>query len=380
MRIFLVCDIYLGVQNAPSIHMMEVMKNIMRQGHDVLLFAPKIRRSQEDISQVKYVPSIDLPVIRHIIYQVLLPFYLLHFWLVSRPDVIYGRFFPSTLSCGIFAKLTGTPYIVEINDIVPKLISMQDKSRLLVLASSATMSLNLRLADRIVAITDGIKKELQMDYGVDSKKIVVIQNGANTDLFSPADVVRAELGLEDGLRYVCFVGAFEPWQGIEDLLSAVPIICERCPEVRFLLVGDGPLYEKLLDLSKKSPISDKIIFTGLVPYEKVPRYINASDICIAPKRPLSAGYSPLKLYEYAACAKPVVASRLPGFEFLKSEGAGSLFSPNDPQDLADIVIRLLEDDAARKEMGILGRRYVCKYHSWKICAKKVIEVCESAIR
>lgn len=68
----------------------------------------------------------------------------------------------------------------------------------------------------------------------------------------------------------------------------------------------------------------------MVPYQKVPLYINASDICVTAKKSLKSGYSPLKLYEYMACGKQVVANRVNGFEILEKNKAGILVEPENP--------------------------------------------------
>ena len=119
---------------------------------------------------------------------------------------------------------------------------------------------------------------------------------------------------------------------------------------------------------------------GRKPYDELPRYVAGIDVCINPYilDDIASGCSPLKLYEYMACAKPVVASRVCGFEVLESVGAGLLVSPDDPEELAGAVVSLLKDEGLREEMGKNGREYVVKSHSWESVAKRVLEVCESA--
>jgi len=74
----------------------------------------------------------------------------------------------------------------------------------------------------------------------------------------------------------------------------------------------------------------------------VPEYINASNVCVVPKIPLKSGHSPLKLYEYMACGKPVVASRISGFEILEQNNAGILVEPENPEKLAKAILKLLK--------------------------------------
>ena len=103
---------------------------------------------------------------------------------------------------------------------------------------------------------------------------------------------------------MCFVGHLAAWQGVEFLIYASPLILGKCPEIRFLVVGDGVMRDKLLELVSEFGLADKFVFTGRVPYECVPLYINAADVCVAPfirERNSKIGLSALKTYEYLAC-------------------------------------------------------------------------------
>src|SRR5690606_2863783 len=145
------------------------------------------------------------------------------------------------------------------------------------------------------------------------------------------EICRKELGLELETPYVCFVGNLAPWQGVEYLVKAAPSILSRFPECHFLIVGDGVMKDNLLKLCRELGVEDKFIFTGVVAYDRVPLYINASDICAAPfilARNAKIGLSPLKLYEYMACGKTVVASNISGVsDVLEASGGGILVPP-----------------------------------------------------
>jgi glycosyltransferase involved in cell wall biosynthesis len=110
-------------------------------------------------------------------------------------------------------------------------------------------------------------------------------------------------------------------------------------------------------------VSRNYIFTGSVPYEQVSMYINACEVCVVPKRPLKSGYSPLKLYEYMACGKPVIASRLDVFEVLEQINSGLLVNPEDPNEFSTAVLQLLSDPYLREKMGFNGRNYVQRSQS-----------------
>ena len=245
-----------------------------------------------------------------------------------------------------------------------------------------------RKADAVIAVTKGIKDNL-IDHGVNENRIRVIENGANTELFKPTKNDNTQKGIKNRLHIndsetvVLFVGYLAPWQGVECLLHAVPLIVEENPKTKFLIVGDGIMKEKLKSLTKELNIRRSVIFTGTVPYESVPEYMNLSDICVAPfirRRNESIGLSPLKIYEYLACGKPVVGSDIRGVgTLLDSSNSGIPVIPDAHGELARAIIRLLNDKQLRKQMGKNGREIVVNNHSWEITAKKTIEVFESIL-
>ncbi|MDI9394752.1 MAG: glycosyltransferase family 4 protein [Euryarchaeota archaeon] len=256
------------------------------------------------------------------------------------------------------------------------------KSRLKVLVLKKALG----FSDRIIAVTPGIKAILESDYRIPGEKITVVPNGANTSLFKPLeqDECRKDLGLDTKAPYVCFVGNLAPWQGVEYLVKAAPLILTRHPDCHFLIVGDGVMKNELLNLSRELGVEDRFIFTGVVPYERVPVYINASNICAAPfilARNAKIGLSPLKLYEYMACGKPVVASAISGVvDALEASNGGLSVPPENPEALAEAVSKLLENKNLRTNMGSNGLSYVTENYSWYSVAKQVDRVCKSGLK
>jgi len=244
----------------------------------------------------------------------------------------------------------------------------------------------LGFSDKIIAVTQGIKTNLENVYNIPGDKIIVVSNGANTSLFKPLDQgnCRKELGLDPEIPCVCFVGNLAPWQGIEYLVKAAPSILSCFPDCRFLIVGDGVMKNELLKLSRELGVDDSFIFTGVVAYDRVPMYINASDICTAPfifARNAKIGLSPLKLYEYMACGKPVVASDISGVsDALEASEGGVPVCPENPGALAEAVVKLLRDPDLRNKLGSKGLSYVTENYSWYSVAKQVDRVCKLGLK
>lgn len=226
---------------------------------------------------------------------------------------------------------------------------------------------------------------LQNDYGVPEDKIVTIPNGVNTDLFRPMDALEArkELNLDQNDCHICWVGNIWPAQGVEYFIRSMPSILQECPNSRLLIVGDGNMKEELVKLAQRVGVSHKVTFTGRIPYQEVPLYINAGDVCVVSvKRELNEriGSSNLKLGEYMACGKPVVASRISSFQMIEDNGTGILVQTDNPTELTTAIVRLLQDEELRKQMGKNGRRYVVESRSWESVARRTAEVCEGVLK
>lgn len=308
-------------------------------------------------------------------YQVMLLLYLFSYCWRYHPDILYSRHSLFSFTPPVIAKILRIPLIVEMNGLIMDEIHVAKNSHFEMIVAKWSETINCTAAWRIVAVTHSIKTTLEGRYQRDD--ILVIPNGANTALFRPMDmeISRTYLSLDTHARYVCFVGNLAAWQGVEYIVRAAPDVLRVHPDIRFLIVGDGTLKNELIELTRQYHVSGAFIFTGSVVYDNVPLYINASEICLVPKKPIQSGYSPLKLYEYMACSKPVIATRTDGFEILENVQAGILINPENSGEIQNAICTLIENSSLREQMGARGRAYVEKNHSWSRVAQKVYRVC-----
>lgn len=388
-NIFLVYYGSFNTKSGSNVHILELLRNLKKYT-DIVMFAPGQKSVDRTLSGIKYVPVIDNKYLVQPSYEFMLSFYLLYSCIRNRPDVLYLRqnsfpFFPIFL-----CKILKISSIVEVNGIVLDELKVNPNSQSFAYRVFSYLALrsekfNYRYCDRIVSVTDKLKDELVRLYSIPENKIHVINNGANTDVFKPLDLeqTKSRLKLENSKKYVCFVGNLAAWQGVEFLIRASPLILEKCPDARFLIVGDGVMKDSLMKITLELRLSDKFIFTGRIPYENVPLYINAADVCVAPfikERNSKIGLSALKTYEYLACGKPIVASSISGVrDLIESSGGGVSVAPENPEELAAAVVKLLLDENSRVLMGDKGRRYVVENHSWDGVARKILDMCKDII-
>jgi glycosyltransferase involved in cell wall biosynthesis len=309
-------------------------------------------------------------------------FYLWKLHRFQKINVLYVR--PSAFGLGplLFARLARIPGILEING------AWREEARLTrghfppwkrVIFGPVTylrgwsVDMACHLATHIVTVTPQLASYLQ-NQGIDRRKIAVVSNGANIERFTPLDKesCKRSLGLDGNLRYIGFVGGLAPWQGLDHLIKAFSQIVGDYQECRLLIVGDGIECEPLIRLSQSLAVEKRVIFTGAKPHSQVPTYIGACDILTVPKKPLVSGYSPLKVYEYMACGRPVLASAVPGLEFVGEKGIGFLFEPGNVADLAAGLKKLLDiPERDRQEIGRLARQIALDQYSWDAIAAQV---------
>ncbi len=387
MKLFYLCIVELDGLDGRTTHILEVFKNLEKlcNAH---LFTPRPKNCIQElktVNNVTFVPcaigKVDRRFSLFFVYQMLLFFNLIHYCKKESPDVIYSRFSPYFFVNIIIAKIFQIPIITEVNsqpigDL--KKSSTSHTSAIITTIARYVSIFNYKHSKKIITVMPGQKKEIRKQLGF--KNIELIQNGANTDLFTPIDQEKArrELKLKQTDRYICFVGKLIFHQGLEFLIQAAPFIHTIYPNTKYIIVGDGLIKNELIHLTEKLGVSDKFIFTGIIPYKKVPDYINASDVCVLPlirERNMKIGSSALKIYEYLACEKPIVASKIPGLDFIEKQNFGILVEPENPDELAKAIIQLLKDKKLRNKMGKNGRIFVIKNNSWKMVAEKVKKVC-----
>jgi glycosyltransferase involved in cell wall biosynthesis len=355
----------------------ELATNLTRLHHRVLLFIPKIGfPEQQTTARVVAVPFIDLPIVRFLSFQLFAVLIALRFIIKNgRPDVIYVRIMWSFIPM-LLGKVFHIPVMLEVNDSPHRSyehIQSGFKRRLVHLIDR----ISYRLSKHILPVTFGIARDLELIENISPDRMTVLPSGANTDLSRPLDKSYCcdELGLDPNNKYVGFIGTFYHYQGIDVLIDSASLIIKKYPDVIFLLVGDGPMrpiWQKRITTLGLDPY---FILTGFVPYENVPLYSGASDVCISPYLREAAQFSPVKVFDYLACGKPVVISDVADVRIIFHESNAVLFiEPENPTELANAINTLLDSPKKRKIMGKKGRNFIVSRYDRKNIAKQVEQI------
>lgn len=224
-------------------------------------------------------------------------------------------------------------------------------------------------ADAVAVICEGLRADL-IRRGIDADKIVVAPNGVDMDLFGhpqAADKAFARsLGLEDA-DTVGFIGSFYDYEGLDDLIAAMPALAARRPRAQLLLVGGGPMEAALKAQAAASPAAGRIRFIGRVPHGEVELYYALIDILAYPRKAmrLTELVTPLKPLEAMAQRKLVAASNVGGHRELIEDGVtGTLFPAGDPAALAEALASLFERRGDWDGRRDTARAFVERERNW----------------
>ena len=283
---------------------------------------------------------------------------------------------------GWWRRLTrGTPLVFEVRDLWPESIvgvGMGNQDSLFVRTLGRVAQFLYRRSDRVVVVNEAMRAYLERERGVPARKLDVIPAGVDTATFAPvadASLLRSRWGT-DARFTVSYVGTHGWAHNLEIVLDAAGMLRERAPDVLFLMVGEGAEKQRLLEMAGARDLTN-VRFVPQQPLSEIPGILAASDVCLASLRPspVFATATPTKLLEYMACARPIV-SNVPGeaARLLQESGAGRTVPPGDAGALADAIMSLREDSAARAEMGRRGAEYVRKHRMWARLADQYLHL------
>lgn len=380
MKIYYICSADLSNFDAQRTHILEVVSQMHKIGEDVTLFLPQFQKDKvyHFPFKTKFISTIiKKSKLKFVEYEIWLLFYMAFRCLINRPDILYSRKGFFSLVPTIISHIFGIKTVVEVNGIVANDMKMCfGLPGIIVNMFALIEKVVYTFSDKVIVVTEGLKECLNLKYGIDKTKIEIVHNGVNTSLFLPKPASNREI------LHLGFVGNLAPWAGIEVLIKSIPLVTNRKKNVKYIIVGGGQLMESLKKLAETLKIDDYITFTGAVKPFQVVDYINDFDICFVPaviERNQEIGISPLKLFEYMACGKPVIASNIKGLDIVEKYNAGRLFEAENIEELANVTIDLLENNETRKQMGIQARNVVEKHFSWKIVTEKVLMICKDTL-
>jgi glycosyltransferase involved in cell wall biosynthesis len=231
---------------------------------------------------------------------------------------------------------------------------------------------SFKKADKIMVITNYLKNDL-MERGILESKIHIIPNGVDLDLFnlnaSSDEQIKKTRESFQSDKIVIFSGSL---QDLSIIINSAKYVIEQIPDVKFVIIGDhrDPQRSKSIWEKKvqEKNMSKNFIFLGKLPQDEIPKYILSADVCVDsfPNEPYYAAAHPIKLLEYGACGKPVVATRVSETEkIIKHNVYGLLAEPSNSSEFAEYLITLLNSNELRQKMGKNFLDFVKTNFSWE---------------
>jgi glycosyltransferase involved in cell wall biosynthesis len=293
----------------------------------------------------------------------------------NRPDFLYERYSLYNLSAGIAGRLMNIPTILEVNAPLALERSTQPDEKLIFREWGKWFEREaFHRASGIVVVSSPLRDYI-ISLGIDPWKILVLANGVDEVRFEPRAkdlLLMRRYGIPPERKVIGFSGIFRSWHGIDLLLDAFGIVCGKGFPVHLLLIGDGPLRGWIEDRVASGGLGNLCTITGRIPHTDMPDVTSLLDIAVSPRATFYA--SPMKIIEYMALGKAVVAPNAENIRDIITDGEdGILFPGERTESLADAITSLLGDDTVHERICRRARETVEVRLNWRANAQVVTD-------
>jgi glycosyltransferase involved in cell wall biosynthesis len=357
-------------RDGQSIHIEEIVTALRQLGHEVIVVGPGLYDRAQFGSESKLLSAIRARLPRALLELAEIAYNVpavLRLWRACqsfRPDLIYERYNLYFLAGTMLSRRHSVPLFLEVNAPV-----CEERARYGGLAlqrlAGWLQRYTWRSADRTFVVTE-VLKQLVVAAGVPRERVSVVPNAIDAGMF-PAVPYSSQPGRAVTIG---FIGFIRDWHGLDQVIDGLCANDLGAP-VRFIVAGDGPARARLEQKAADLGVSPLVQFVGLQPRSAIPEFIRQFDIALQPS---AVGYaSPLKLFEYMACGRAIVAPDQPNIrEVLRHDQTALLFEPDDPAALWRAIRRLAGDPALRERLGQAARRELdASGYTWRGNAARI---------
>jgi glycosyltransferase involved in cell wall biosynthesis len=282
---------------------------------------------------------------------------------------------------GWIFKRRGMPWILEVNGPLFYEAKVERNSIVLHKLARRLEIRAYRRCDILVSVTEAGKEIAIREAGIRPEKVVVLPNGVDTALLDPERHEPEEVF--DNFT-IGFAGSLLPWQALGLLLETLRDMRKEGADISLLVVGDGSMRKAWEAQARQLGISENVLFTGWMPWQEVPRFISGFDVGYSGQTQMQVGsmyHSPLKIYEYMAMGKPVVASAFEDAKrVVRDRETGFLFEDGDKASLKRALSEAYGSRDTLPEMGRKAREEVVAHHSWTARVRTLISEIERILR
>jgi PEP-CTERM/exosortase A-associated glycosyltransferase len=358
-----------------------IIENLRRMGHELAVVTSAQHPGGDDpLEMIKGVPHFRTPAlranlragVREMSAMFALSRRIRQVVMQVKPDLVHAH---SPVLVGLpawrVAQSLRIPLVYEVRDLWENASVDRGKFAADSLAYRAARALEtvvLKRAQATVTICETLRRELAPRVA-SPERLFVVANGVETETFTarPRSAELLRRWRLAGKAVISYIGTFQPYEGLDTLVRAVPHILAAIPNAHVMITGAGGVQSELEALSKSLRLTEHITFTGKVPHSEVLDLYALADVCVYPRLLTRTTQltTPLKPLEAMAMGKPVIVSDVPAMAELIAEGStGLTFTAGDPQALAQTIARVLADPALQKQLGDAARHYVVNERQW----------------
>jgi glycosyltransferase involved in cell wall biosynthesis len=367
-----------------QVHAKEFMHAMEQLGHDMVpvelslktkkqLQNLKIQSSSVSSKKSKFAFIKEL---KTFLLNILRVIRLLKLYKEHKPDAIINRYLIYDFSAIIAGKILRIPVMYEVNASAVYEREIENKYYIKPLAKYIE-KLIFNRSDAVTVVSEELKKYFHQN-GYNTSKTLVIPNGV--------DITRYPEILETPQRFheiaqkwenniiIGFLGSLKSWHGVQRVISLMPSLLKDNENIRLLIIGDGNERESIEKEIKSLNIEEFVHISGFIPHDEVPGALNLLNITLAPYKEIDNFYfSPLKIFEYMAAGKPVIAPPYGQITELVTQNTGILLSKNSNEELQKAIIELANNPEKRSALGKNARVYIEENFTWKRNAMKIAE-------
>lgn len=358
-------------RDGQSVHLEEMVAALRAAGHEVLVVGPGLYRQAEFGGESRLVALIraHLPAsvgaLAEIAYNVPAWWRLRQAARRFRPHLIYERYNLFYLAGTWLSHSSRVPLFLEVN--APLAAERARFGGLGLPGLAARLEAYVwRSADKVLAVT-GVLKRMVEQAGVPANRIEIVPNGID-----PAEFAAAPRRAQHGGRVVLgFVGFVRDWHGLDGVIAAMATARDAAP-MDLVVVGDGPARAALERQAAASGLADRVRFTGLQGREEIPALVAGFDVALQPRVVDYA--SPLKIFEYMAAGRAIVAPDQENIREILSDGETALlFDPSRPEAMWQAILRLAGDADLRHRLGAAAAAEIARRDlTWSGNARRVV--------
>ena len=298
-------------------------------------------------------------------------------------DLIHERFNLLALGGAWASRKLGIPFVLEVNaDLLEqrKFKGTPERGLRRLFAVWATR-MCFNAAAQIICISAGLKDHLRRKWNLEDSKLTVLPCAADVEAFGlnpNSNRLRQSLGLTTE-PVVIWVGGFYPWHDVDLLLKSFTLVLQRHPGAKLVLVGDGQTRPSVEQVIQKNGLREAVIMTGAIAHADVPEMLSIADIAVVPSAPVPASRggtgTPLKLFEYMAAGKAIVATALnQAAEVIQDGHNGLLVEAGNVTGFSEAMLTLLNNPQERDRLGQNAQQQAIQLYSWQQYTRRLEEI------